>query len=190
MAIIREFARPIIQPVIDPFVKWLMRTFDVHGYSARFDVRYTIIKFHENDLYNPYEIVRTDSNMIVTTGLTHLVRLATGEVSTTLNNGNARVGSGDSTTAAALGQTNLQAATNKTWVAMDSGYPTNVASNATDFQARFGAGTGTWTWEELGIARGDPGSSGILIGRKVQSVGAKGAGDIWDLKGTLTASNP
>ena len=176
-----------LKPAIHPFIKWLMRTFEVHGeHSAVFDVKYQVIKYRAGHS-QPYEWTPwTEPNLVVTAGLTHLVRLATGELTTTLTNAAAQLGAGDSSTAAAAGQTDLQAASNKTWTAMDATYPTAVASNATIFQSTFAAGSASYAWNEVGIARG---AATILIGRRVQSFGTKGAGDSWILRSTLTATS-
>src|SRR5579884_3305348 len=56
---------------------------------------------------------------------------------TAMNNTNARLGVGDSTTAAAASQTDLQAATNKTYQAMDATYPTYGSSQQIVLRATF-----------------------------------------------------
>ena len=54
-----------------------------------------------------------------------------GQALTYFNNANARIGVGDSTVSAADTQTGLQAATNKTYKAMDASYPTHTDSTGT-----------------------------------------------------------
>ena len=172
----------MIRRVIHPFIRFLMRTFDLHGESATFTARYRVAKYRSGWPSVPYEVTGwTEPNKVVNTGLSHVIKLITGESALTLNNANARLGSGDNSTAEAAGQTNLQAATNKIWVAMDATYPTAESNRKTRFQATFAAGVATWTWLEDGFARGDPGSGGIMAGRKVVNHGAKGAGDSWIL---------
>ena len=81
--------------------KWLATMLNRYGHSAVFDIRYRVLKFH-GGCSVPWEVTPwTVPNKIVDTGLTHLLRLAPGELTTTLNNANARLGSGDSSTAAA-----------------------------------------------------------------------------------------
>jgi hypothetical protein len=64
-----------------------------------------------------------DGNILVTAGITLLLNLLIGAGGTVYSNANANLGIGDSTTAAAIGQTDLQAASNKVRQAMDATYP-------------------------------------------------------------------
>jgi hypothetical protein len=85
----------------------------------------------------------------VTAGITALLNLLIGAGGTAFNNANAYLGIGDSTTAAAIGQTDLQAASNKVRQAMDSTYP-QVSGNVVTFRATFGTGAGNFSIQEQG----------------------------------------
>lgn len=102
---------------------------------------------------------------------------------TPFNNANAYLGVGDSSTAFAATQTDLQAATNKVRVAMDVGYPT-LSTNELTFQSTFGTDVGNFTWAEW--ATFNASTAGVMFNRKVESNGTKTAGQIWIFSVTLT----
>ena len=99
------------------------------------------------------------------------------------NNSNARLCVGDSSTAEAVGQTDLQAATNKLRKAMDATYPTRSA-NVLTFRATFSTSEANWAWNEWAIA--NAASGGQIMNRKVQSSGTKGSGSTWQATATVT----
>ncbi|MDP9828047.1 hypothetical protein J2S57_003796 [Kineosporia succinea] len=107
------------------------------------------------------------------------------------SNARAAVGVGDSTTAAAATQTDLQAATNKTRVAMDATYPqhtdgTVLASASIAFRATFGTAAANWAWQEWGIFNSATAATGRMLNRKVESLGTKTSASSWQLTLTLT----
>jgi hypothetical protein len=104
---------------------------------------------------------------------------------TFFTNANARIGVGDSSTAFAAAQTDLQAATNKVRVAMEGGFPTRT-DNAIDFKAEFGTAVGNFAWQEWGVF--NDASAGIMFNRKVENLGTKVEGSTWILTVTLTIS--
>jgi len=91
---------------------------------------------------------------------------------------------GDSATAFAVTQTDLQAATNKLRKGMDSTYPTRTA-NALVFKATFATGEANFAWNEWGIANAV--SGGTLLNRVVSGLGSKNSGT-WSLTVTLTVT--
>lgn len=97
---------------------------------------------------------------------------------------NAYIGVGDSTTAFAAAQTDLQASTNKLRKAMDSTYPQR-STNALTFKSSFSTGEANFTWAEWGVFNGS--SGGTMLSRKVDALGAKTSGT-WVLTVTLTLS--
>jgi hypothetical protein len=108
-------------------------------------------------------------------------------VDTTLfNNTNARIGVGDSTTAFAKAQTDLQAATNKIRKGMDTSYPTRAA-NVLTFKSTFSSAEANWTWQEWAVF--NAASGGTMISRKVENLGTKVSGATWVLTVTLTVTN-
>ena len=99
------------------------------------------------------------------------------------NNANARLCVGDSTTAEAVGQTDLQASSNKLRKAMDTGYPTR-SGNVLTFRATFSTSEANWTWNEWAIANAATG--GQILQRKVQNPGTKGSDSTWQAIATVT----
>lgn len=100
---------------------------------------------------------------------------------TKFNNANAYIGIGDSSTAHAAAQTDLQAATNKTRKAMDATYPSRSA-NVLTWRATFGTSDANYAWNERGVFNAS--SSGQMLSRKVISLGTKTSSASWQI--TLT----
>lgn len=101
------------------------------------------------------------------------------------DNTNAHMGVGDSSTAFAISQTDLQASTNKNRQGMNSGYP-SLATNVITFQATWGTGDGNFAWEEWGIF--NAASGGTMLLREVESFGTKSSGDTWQLEIDITVA--
>ena len=102
---------------------------------------------------------------------------------TAFSNANATIGVGDSTTAYAATQTDLQASTNKLRKAMDSTYPT-VAGNVLTFRATFGTAEANWAWQEWAVF--NAASGGTALSRKVESLGTKTSAQSWQITATIT----
>ena len=141
-------------------------------------------------------------NLIVTTGLTFLSNRLTGGTSGGASNplsaGYTRIGVGDSTTAAAVSQTDLQASTNKYWKQIvSSGYPT-ISGGVIQWQAVFGSAVANFAWQEWGIDNGGTGTAGgtsndggavaTLFNRAVSSLGTKASGTTATITVTITES--
>lgn len=112
-----------------------------------------------------------------------------GQTLTYFNNGNAHIGVGDSSTAAAAGQTDLQAATNKTRVAMDATYPqhtdgTTAGALTITFRMTAGSGVANFAWNEWGVFNAS--SGGRMLNRKTFTGGTKASGAVWVFTVTLT----
>jgi hypothetical protein len=134
-----------------------------------------------NHEIEPYEVREVEGNILVTAGLNALLTLLIGGGGTAFNNANANLGVGDSATAAAIGQTDLQAAANKTRAAMVATYPTTPASGATSFRSDFTAANFAWAeWGTFNAA-----AAGTMLNRKVESLGTKASGT-WTLTVTIT----
>lgn len=104
---------------------------------------------------------------------------------TPFSNANARIGVGDSATAYAAGQTDLQAATNKLRKAMDATFPSG-ASNVLTFQATFATTDANWAWNEWGVFNAS--STGTMLNRKVESLGTKPSTQSWVFNVVLTVT--
>lgn len=92
---------------------------------------------------------------------------------------------GDSTTAFAATQTDLQAATNRLRKAMDSGYPQRASGTIT-FRSTFTTSEANWAWQEWGIF--DAATAGIMYGRKVESLGTKTSAQTWQMTASVTVA--
>ena len=120
---------------------------------------------------------------LTATGALLLAQAVMNDSATFLNSSNSHLGVGDSNTAFASGQTDLQAATNKARKAMESGYPTR-SSGALTFRSLFGTGDANWAWAEWGVFNAS--SSGTMFTRKVESLGTKTNTQSWQLTATVT----
>lgn len=151
---------------------------DIEPYRGRED------EFHQ--LFKPYEVIEGEGNCLLNTGIDEIWDLVTGAVSGAshiFDNAAAQIGVGDSTTAADATQTDLQAATNKTYKGMESGYPTSTSQKAT-FKASFGASEANYAWEEWVVKQS---TSSICLNRKVESLGTKSTGT-WTLEVEISLS--
>ncbi|MGE4226666.1 MAG: hypothetical protein AB7I23_25260 [Vicinamibacterales bacterium] len=112
----------------------------------------------------------------------HQAQVTIGESVTPFNNANAHIGVGDSTTAFAATQTDLQAATNKLRKAMDAGFPQR-SGNVVTYQATFGSSDANFPWEESAVFNAP--SGGVMQQRKVENKGTK-AGGTWEYSVVIT----
>jgi hypothetical protein len=112
----------------------------------------------------------------------YVAGLTTG-TGTAFNNANAYIGVGDSSTAFAATQTDLQASTNKMRKAMDATYPTS-STNQMVFRSTFSTGDANWAWAEWGVFNAS--SGGTMLSRKVEALGTKSSAQAWQFTVTLT----
>lgn len=109
--------------------------------------------------------------------------ITTGSGGAAFNNANAYLGVGDSSTAFAATQTDLQAASNKFRKAMDATYP-QLAGNQMTYRATFATTDANFAWNEWAIFNAS--SAGTMINRKVESLGTKNSSQTWQVTVTLT----
>ena len=151
---------------------------DIEPYQSRED------EFHQ--LFKPYEVVEGEGNCLLNSGIDEIWDLVTGAVSGAdhiFDNSYAQIGIGDSDTAAAATQTDLQAASNKTYKGMETSYPTSTSQKAT-FKASFGDSDANYTWYEWVIKQS---TSAKCLNRKVENLGTKTSGT-WTLEVSVTLS--
>lgn len=98
---------------------------------------------------------------------------------TKLNNANARLGVGNSTTAFNATQTGLQGGSTA-YQAMDATYPQR-SSNVVTFKATFATGAANFAWEEVVTDNGTN-----TLSRLVTSLGTKTSAASWVLTHTMT----
>lgn len=141
----------------------------------------------------PYEVVDADGNLLTTAGLGRLTSLLTAGGGQALTNTATRLGVGNSSTAAAVGQTDLQAAAgsaNRWFQVMDATYP-STSGGVLTARSTFATGDGNFVWAEWGLDVGTPtvtsGNtvSALLFNRAVQALGTKASGS-WVLTATVT----
>jgi hypothetical protein len=138
-------------------------------------------EFHR--FFVPYEIIEGEGNCLLNTGIDEMWDLIVGDSANHFSNTTAQIGVGDSSTAASPTQTDLQAATNKTYQGMESGYPTSTSQKAT-FKASFGDSEANYTWNEWVVKQS---ASAVCLNRKVESLGTK-SGGTWTLEVNITLS--
>jgi hypothetical protein len=98
---------------------------------------------------------------------------------------NARLGVGDSNAAEDATQTGLQGM-NKTFKAMDTGYP--VRTNQTvEWRGTFGPAEANYHWYEFTVVNA-PDDTGKNLNRKVADKGTKSSGESWTLSLQITFS--
>lgn len=108
---------------------------------------------------------------------------------TEFDNANAALGVGDSNTAFAKGQTDLQAAVNKLRKGMEATFPSvPSAANIITFRSLFGTGEANFDWQEWGIFNAI--AAGTMLSRKVESLGIKTSAQSFQLTVTVTVDNP
>ena len=108
-----------------------------------------------------------------------------GATYTPFNNANAALGVGDSTTAFAATQTDLQASTNKYRQACDAGFPT-IASNVLTYQMTVATANANFNWQEVALFNSPTLGSGAMFNRFLSAIGTKPNTQTWQLTVTLT----
>lgn len=122
---------------------------------------------------------------LTTAGRDYMVGAAHAAPGSLFNNANTYIGVGDSATAFAAGQTDLQASTNKFRKIMDATYP-QVAANVSTYRATFGTSEANFAWQEWGVFNAS--SGGTMLSRKVESLGTKTSAQQWVFTVTLTTT--
>lgn len=121
---------------------------------------------------------------LTTSGAQFLAKAATGLNSPTLfSASNAYVGVGDSATAFAIAQSDLQAATNKARKLVSS---IGESAGVVTAIATYGTSEGNFEWVEWAVF--NAASGGTMLGRKVESpsLGTKVNTQVWTLTCTIT----
>lgn len=158
--------------------------------QANWRPSWTIRKYANDEAFaqdRPFEVSHIDGNLLLNEGIGALLDLLCGLGSpTAFSNANARIGVGDSSTAAAATQTGLQASTNKLYKGMESGYPSRANQTVT-FRAVFGSSEANFAWNEFSIANGDS-DSAVNLNRLVSAQGTKASGQTWTVDVAITLS--
>jgi hypothetical protein len=129
---------------------------------------------------------RFEGNIALNEGLQALIDLLAGlNTVTKWDNANARLGVGDSNAAESATQTGLQG-TNKTFKAMDTGYPTRT-NQTCEWRATFGSTDANYSWQEFTVVNATD-DTGKNLNRKVADKGTKASGETWTLDLQITFS--
>ena len=129
-------------------------------------------------------------NILVNVGIQLALDLLIGAGGTVYNNANSYIGIGDSNTAAAAGQTDLQAVTNKVKAAMDATYPSR-SGQTVSWRCTFGTSEGNFSIQEAAIFNDGPNFTtelGEMLNRLVSSLGTKTSATTLQVTATLTIS--
>jgi hypothetical protein len=140
----------------------------------------------------------THGNLLLNAGITVLLNLLIGAGGqTSFANANARLGIGDSSTAASATQTGLQAATNHYWQLADATFP-SVSSQTVTCQCTVGGTAANFAWNEFVMDNdGTAGSTTtaptysstvVALNRVVSAQGTKTSGQSWVLSLAITFS--
>jgi hypothetical protein len=131
-------------------------------------------------------------NLLLNAGIQALEDQLTGATTSPFNNANTRLGVGNSATAEAATQTDLQAAAgaaNRQFKLMNATFPSR-SSQTLSFQSDYTSGEANFVWNEWGIDRGNANGTTVtapMLNRKVASLGTKATGT-WTLTATVTFS--
>lgn len=127
-----------------------------------------------------------EGNILVKAGINAAWTLICGGTADEFDNTNSYIGVGDSSTAEDADQTDLQAATNKLRVAMDSGYPTYGTNQQATWRSTFGSSDANWSWQEFAVFNAS--SGGTMLNRKISDQGTKTSGQTWQVSLVITLS--
>jgi len=167
-----------------------------HGYGTKtVPITKDVIESHHllEVVGSPEELIVVEGNLLLNEGLQRLRDLLVAAGGVAYNNANAFVGVGDSNTAEAATQTELSAASNRFYKAMNATFPT-TATQAATWASDFTGSEANYAWQEWTVCAGATVASGAgftsgttNLNRKVQSLGTKAAGT-WTLSATITFS--
>jgi hypothetical protein len=138
----------------------------------------------------PYDVVET-RNLFANGGVSCLWESllgngvgTAGQNLTFFNNANSAIGVGDSSTAAAATQTDLQATTNRLRVGVNATFPQHsdgvvTGSRDVTWQATFQTAQANWTWNEIGVFNSATAGTGRMLNRAVNNYGTKTSASAW-----------
>jgi hypothetical protein len=157
-----------------------------------------------NEENQPIDVIEQDGNLLMYGGASCLWECligngtaTSGQTLTYFSNAQAALGVGDSSTASAATQTNLQASSNAYRQAMDATDPshtdgTSSAANTITFKFTVGTSNANFAWNEWGlfnsVGTGSPPTGGRMLNRAVTSLGTKTSAGSWAFTITVTLS--
>ncbi len=163
------------------------KTKDVGKWKVKWQVekyRGNLPTEEDRKLFKPYEVLEGEGNLLLNEGIDELWDLLTGVGGTAYSNANARIGVGNSNTAAVATQTALIGGSTEL-KGMEATYPLST-SQAVTFRSSFGSSEGNFAWEEWTVDNGA--SANKNLNRRVVSLGTKVSGTTWVFTVTITLS--
>lgn len=129
--------------------------------------------------------VEWDGNVALNEGINNVIELVCGiSTPTKWDNLSAYLGVGDSSASTSPSQTGLQAASNKTWKAMDATYPQRSNQTA-EWRSTYGSSDANYAWEEYTVVNASD-DTGQNLNRRIASKGTKASGETWVLSLKIT----
>jgi len=137
------------------------------------------------------------ANRLVTVGLDAMTKQLIGTSARPWDNTHTGLAVGDSSTADAVGDTDLVAATNKYYQVMDATFPSQ-ANGVLTFKSTYGSGIAEYQWNEYGVivntgtvttmaGATSKNANYTLLNRKAPAaLGTKAAGTTWAFTVTIT----
>jgi hypothetical protein len=145
--------------------------------------KYRLEKYNDSKLdREPDEVIEFEGNLMMNAGINQMLDLLIGTVVTDFDDPDGHLGVGSGSAAVAASQTDLQGASTAR-VAVAS--PTRSSQTLT-FVATFGSAVANFAWEEVGIFNAS--SGGVMLTRRLSSLGTKASGATWVLTITLAVS--
>lgn len=155
-----------------------------HGYCRE---TFMVIKYRNIDLARkniPYDILTNvcdnSINCLLNAGITQILNLLIDDNEDHFDA--PQIGVGNSSTAAAPAQTDLQGAS-QDWHAMEGGFPTVVDQTIT-FQGQFGDGHAEFNWLECAVRQA--GAATTVLNRILGNKGTKVAVEVWSARDLIT----
>jgi hypothetical protein len=183
-AIVEKFDAPQDETLFSPPTEYIKSGKNWH-------VEWKCEKWHDSNDHlaglMPDEVVVVHENLLVTGGINLMLLHLIGDTNlTAYTSGSAVIKVGNSTTAAASGDTDILGGSNAE-SAMDAGFPTVSITTAT-WKATYTSLVANFAWEEVAVknAAGAVSQAVRILNRKVQSFGTKASGSTWTMTLTLT----
>jgi hypothetical protein len=171
---------------------WLIEKFDVKVNRDKPGELEEFWREIRSGRLKPHEILKF-ANVLLQTGMLEMWDLIKGASALHFNATDTKIGIGDDATAAAATQTDLLAATNKTYIAMDTNWPkTRTDDGALGYgvfqtKATFGTGNANYAWAEAVVKNTNAGSNKCLC-RAATGWGTKTSAATWVATHTITLS--
>lgn len=140
-----------------------------------------------------YDVTHDNDNLLTTAGLSRITSLIIAGGGQAWDATHTRLGTGNSSTAALVGDTDLNAAAgsgNRQFVVADVGYPQSAAGVVT-VRSTFTTGLGNYAWNEWSIDEGTTNGTTVtatMMNHKVVSLGTKTSAAAWVFTVTVTFS--